>query len=184
MGRKERILQLIEEGHTNVKSLAQKLGVSLMTVYRDIKELELEGRVVRKHGEVRLKEEQDDGHCSFCGKSVENRLEMVYRVGGRRIRACCAHCGLLLYRELEGKDILACMTKDFITGKLINCFTAWYVVGSSAEVCCSPSALAFERIEDARRFAKGFGGRVLNFEGAVKAVEEIMKRGTPVQLKL
>jgi nitrous oxide reductase accessory protein NosL len=58
------------------------------------------------------------------------------------------------------------------------------VVGSTALPCCSPSAIAFASKEDAEKFAKGFGGVVLNFEKAVEGIEQLMKRGTPVKMNL
>jgi DeoR/GlpR family transcriptional regulator of sugar metabolism len=42
MSRKEHILELIAKGYNNVKTLAEHFGVSLMTIYRDVRELEKE----------------------------------------------------------------------------------------------------------------------------------------------
>lgn len=191
MDRKERIVELIAQGYRNVKSLAQHFGVSLMTIYRDVRELEKEGRIVRKHGELLLREEAGDlveeslPTCAYCTKPIEKRLEFTYRLKKRRIvRACCAHCGLLLYKNIKEEDIESCMTWDFINCKPLSCFSAWYVVGSTALPCCSPSAIAFASKEDAEKFAKGFGGVVLNFEKAVEGIEQLMKRGTPVKMNL
>ncbi len=191
MDRKEQILELIAQGYRSVKALAQHFGVSLMTIYRDVRELEKQGRIVRKHGELLLKEEAgevpEEGvpTCAYCTKPIEKRLEFVYRLKkGRQVRACCAHCGLLLYKNLRQEDIESCMTWDFINCKPISCFSAWYVVGSSAIPCCTPSAIAFALKEDAEKFAKGFGGAVLNFEEAVEMVEKLMRRGSAVKLEL
>ncbi|MDW8096136.1 MAG: DeoR family transcriptional regulator [Aquificaceae bacterium] len=191
MDRKEEIIELITKGLRNVKSLAQHFGVSLMTIYRDVRELEKEGRIVRKHGELLLREEVGENTeegiptCAYCTKPVEKRLEFTYRLKkGRFVKACCAHCGLLLYKNFREEDIDACMTWDFINGKPISCFSAWYVVGSSATPCCSPSAIAFASKEDAEKFSKGFGGVVMDFDEAVESVEKLMKRGTPVKLEL
>lgn len=162
-----------------------------MTIYRDVRELEKEGRIVRKHGELLLKEEVGETAeersltCAYCTKPVEKRLEFTYKLrGGRTVKACCAHCGLLLYRSFKEENIEACMTWDFINSKPVSCFSAWYVIGSSAIPCCSPSAIAFASEEDAHRFAKGFGGAVVDFEGAVEGVEKLMRRGTPVKIGL
>ncbi|MFN3471396.1 MAG: DeoR family transcriptional regulator, partial [Aquificaceae bacterium] len=101
MERKEKILELIAQGYRNVKTLAQYFGTSLMTIYRDVRELEKEGRIVRKHGELLLREEAGEMveektySCAYCTKPVEKRLEFTYRLKrGRVIKACCAHCGL------------------------------------------------------------------------------------------
>ncbi len=190
MERKEKILELITQGHRNVKTLAQYFGVSLMTIYRDVRELEKEGRIVRKHGELLLREEAGDiaeektYSCAYCTKPIEKRLEFTYRLKrGRSIKACCAHCGLLLYKNIREEDIESCMTWDFINCKPLSCFSAWYVVGSSAMPCCSPSAIAFSSKEDAEKFAKGYGGVVMDFERAVEGIEQLMKRGTPVKIE-
>ncbi|RMH81335.1 MAG: DeoR/GlpR transcriptional regulator [Acidobacteria bacterium] len=191
MGRKEQILELIAQGYRNVKSLAQYFGVSLMTIYRDVRELEKEKLIVRKHGELLLKEELEENieeqtpHCAYCTKPIEKRLEFTYRLKrGKIVRACCAHCGLLLYKDFKEEDIQACMTWDFINFKPISCFSAWYVINSSATPCCSPSAIAFASREDAEKFSKGFGGIVEDFERAIDSILELMKRGALVKLEL
>lgn len=191
MDRKEEIIELIPQGYRSVKSLAQHFGVSLMTIYRDVRELEKEGRIVRKHGELLLREEAGEvieetlPSCAYCTKPIEKRLEFTYRMKrGKFVRACCAHCGLLLYKNLKEEDIESCMTWDFINCRPLSCFSAWYVIGSSAMPCCSPSAIAFASKEDAEKFAKGFGGIVTSFDEAVEGIEKLMKRGTPVKLKI
>ncbi|WP_333784936.1 DeoR family transcriptional regulator [Thermocrinis sp.] len=184
MSRKDQILNLIANGYNTVKSLAEYFNVSLMTIYRDVRELEREGKIIRKHGELLLKSEeeqfQETGVCAYCGKTLDRRLEFVYRLKSKATFACCAHCGLLLYNDVQDKEIQSCMTRDFISGNPINCFSAWYVVGSSAKPCCIPSVIAFGNKEDAERFARGFGGKVFDFETALHAVEELMKRGHQV----
>lgn len=185
MDRKDEILRLIEEGYDNVKSLSQHFGVSLMTIYRDVRDLEKEGKIVRRHGELKLKKEEAKDEkvdvCYYCTKRVDKRLEFIYHLKGRKIKACCAHCGLLLYKDIKEDDVESCMAWDFITGNPISCYSAWYVIGSSALPCCSPSAIAFANREDAQKFAKGFGGVVLDFEEAVKGILELMKRGQRVE---
>ncbi len=191
MDRKEQIIELIPQGYRSVKALAQHFGVSLMTIYRDVRELEKEGRLVRKHGELLLREEAGESieetvpSCAYCTKPIEKRLEFTYRMKrGKFVRACCAHCGLLLYKNLKEEDIESCMTWDFINCRPLSCFSAWYVVGSSATPCCFPSAIAFASKEDAEKFAKGFGGVVLDFEGAVDSIIHLMKRGSVVKINL
>ncbi len=188
--RKEEIPKLIQRGLNNVKSLANHFGVSLMTIYRDVRELEKEGKIIRKHGELVIKDEveiqeETKDVCAFCEKIVDKRLEFVYiTTRGRRIKACCAHCGLLLYRNFKEEEIQSCITKDFISGNPISCFSAYYVIGTSVTPCCSPPVIAFAKEEDAQKFKKGFDGVVASFEDAVKIVEDLMKKGQPVKLSL
>jgi len=61
-----------------------------MTIYRDLKELEEEGRIIRKHGYIKLndKKEGDEGRCSFCGKQTDSRIEVtIYTSKGERYKA-------------------------------------------------------------------------------------------------
>jgi len=119
MNRKEEILKLIAEGYTTVKSLADYFKVSLMTIYRDVRELEREGKIIRRHGELLIKSEDQKqvievGMCAYCGKTADKRLEFAYKLKGKTVYACCAHCGLLLFKEI--KEFQSCMTWDFISG--------------------------------------------------------------------
>jgi nitrous oxide reductase accessory protein NosL len=43
--------------------------------------------------------------------------------------------------------------------------------GTEIGFCCEPYWLAFANKEEAEKFAKGFGGEVLDFEAALKAVQ-------------
>lgn len=190
MDRKEKIIELIKGGYNNVKALSQYFGVSLMTIYRDVRDLEKEGKLIRKHGEIKLKtsedtkeEKEEKNACAYCTKLVDKRLEFIYRLEDGKIKACCAHCGLLLYKNIKNDQVEVCMTWDFISGNPINCFSAWYVIGSSAIPCCSPSAIAFASKEHAENFAKGFGGVVVDFEKGVETIKEMMKRGQRVEIK-
>ncbi len=185
MGRKEEILKLIEEGYSTAKELARYFNVSLMTIYRDLKELEEEGKIVRRHGNVELKreEELEDNKCAICGKDVDLRLAFIYILkGARKVHTCCAHCGLIAYKTLNQEKIEMAITRDFITCNPINAFMATFIVGSSANPCCTPSAFVFASKEDAHKFAKGFGGYVLDFSEAVLKMEELMRGGQKVDI--
>lgn len=70
-----RISMILEElkknGDTSVNSLAEMLGVSHMTVRRDIDLLESDRRITRFHGGVRLSEKE--GTASYDLRSAENQ---------------------------------------------------------------------------------------------------------------
>ncbi|MDQ7083346.1 MAG: DeoR family transcriptional regulator [Aquificota bacterium] len=88
---------MIEEGFNTAKELSRYFNVSLMTIYRDLKELEEEGRIVRRHGYIELKkEEEPQGNaCAVCGKDVELRLAFIYILkGGRRYTPAVPTAGL------------------------------------------------------------------------------------------
>ncbi|EDP73068.1 nitrous oxide reductase accessory protein NosL, partial [Hydrogenivirga sp. 128-5-R1-1] len=71
------------------------------------------------------------------------------------------------------KEVSA-ITYDFITENPITAFNAYFVVGSEAKPCCSPSAIPFSSKEMAEKFAKGFGGKVLNFIDAYNEIVNSM----------
>jgi nitrous oxide reductase accessory protein NosL len=55
---------------------------------------------------------------------------------------------------------------DFLYGTLVSAASATYVIGSTVRLCCSPSVLSFESMEDAQRFQSGFGGELMNLQQA------------------
>ncbi len=177
MDRKEKIVEILQEkGEATVKELANIFNVSEMTIYRDIKELEKEGYIKRKHGSVLLKTEEDeektkDKTCPVCEKVITRAHPYKISLENKTIEACCEHCGMILHKQYEDKDVFA-ITYDFITENPITAFNAYYVVGSSAKPCCSPSVIPFSDKEMAEKFVKGFGGKVMSF---LEVYDEINK---------
>ncbi len=187
MERKEEILRLLGEGHTSAKELARYFNVSLMTIYRDLRELEDEGKIIRKHGTIELKKEEPskEKHCSVCGKEVDLRFAFTYLLkGGKKVHTCCAHCGLIAYRTVHKDSVEMALARDFISSNPINAFAGTFVVGSSVSPCCKPSAFVFAERENAEKFAKGFGGEVANFGEAVLRMEELMRMGQRVDISI
>jgi len=187
--RRREILKLIKEGEQNTKKLAERFGVSLMSVYRDLKELEKEGLITRKYGKLEIAsrstkdiQERPKDLCAFCQKENDDRLRFTYYLeNGKQVHTCCPHCGLLLYKSIMD-PIEAITTKDFISCNLLGGASAYYVLSSSAAPCCSPSALAFARKEDAIMFKTGFGGEVFEFEEATKVIWDLMKYGSIMKI--
>ncbi len=183
--RKEEILKLLEQGYTTAKELAMHFNVSLMTIYRDLRELEEEGKIIRKHGSIELRKEEDikEKNCIVCGKEVTDlKLAMIYTLkGGKKVYTCCAHCGLLAYKNLKREGIEMIMTRDFISCNPVNALSAYYVVGGVVSPCCHPPAFPFAIKEHAKRFSKGFEGEVCEFEEAVDKMEQLMR---PMDIKI
>ena len=161
-------------GAVSIQTLADRLGVSLMTIHRDINKLVGDGRVEKARGEVRLPRrsaEAEDG-CAMCGKDVPARtIYVVTLASGEQKRACCAHCGLMV--QMMTKDVWQAMATDFLYGHIISASQAYYVIGSAVNVCCVPSVMSFSSLEDARRFSKGFGGHALSFADALTQLESM-----------
>jgi len=177
MDRKNKILEILQEkGEATAKELANIFGVSEMTIYRDIKELEKEGHIKRKHGSILLKTEEDEDKtkeniCPVCEKTIIRAHPYKISVDNKNIEACCEHCGMILHKHYEDKDVFA-ITYDFITENPITAFNAFYVVGSDAKPCCSPSVIPFSDKEIAEKFVKCFGGKVMTF---LEVYDEINK---------
>ncbi|RMA97681.1 NosL protein [Hydrogenothermus marinus] len=169
MDRKKRILEILrEKNEVTAKELANVFKVSEMTIYRDIKQLEKTGEIIRKHGSILLntkenKESKTVDTCPICEKAITRSHPYKIVIEDKKtLEACCEHCGFLLHKKYEDKEVSA-ITYDFITENPITAFNAYFVVASSAKPCCSPSVIPFSSKEDAEKFAKGFGGKVLNF---------------------
>ena len=180
MNRKEKILEILhEKKEVTVKELANIFNVSEMTIYRDIKYLEKQGEIIRKHGSILLntkenKETKTVDTCPICEKPITRAHPYKIKIENKKtLEACCEHCGFLLHKQYHDKQVSA-ITYDFITENPITAFNAYYVVGSSAKPCCSPSVIPFSSKEDADKFAKGFGGKVLSFLEAYNEIVNTM----------
>jgi hypothetical protein len=92
---------------------------------------------------------------------------------GAQRRTCCPHCGLLLLAG-PGQQVGYALVTDFLCGRMVNARLASYVIGPQISLCCAPVVLAFEHSEEAQRFQQGFGGQVLDLEGAVDLLESEM----------
>jgi len=183
--RKGKILELLKERERTPKELADIFKVSLMTIYRDIRELEKEGLIERKHGAVSLKEDENSlKHCVVCSKDIDGRFNVILFLSeGKKVHACCPHCGLMAFRRLNNK-VESIIMKDFISCNPVNAFTSWYVVGADINPCCSPSVFTFSDKYVAEKFSKGFGGKVLDFEEAFEEIHYLMSLGTKIKLSL
>jgi DeoR/GlpR family transcriptional regulator of sugar metabolism len=121
--RKAEILRILrEKKEVTVKELSHIFDVSAMTIYRDIRELEREGEVKRKHGSITLntvenKETISIKSCPICEKPITRSHPYKIIVESSKIvEACCEHCGLMLHQNYAEKNVFA-LTYDFITEK-------------------------------------------------------------------
>ena len=58
--------------------------------------------------------------------------------------------------------------RDFIGGEWTDVSKMFFLVKSSAKPACSPSWIAFAKKDEAAKFKKGFGGKIVGFEEALK----------------
>ncbi|HHB91059.1 MAG TPA: DeoR family transcriptional regulator [Anaerolineae bacterium] len=171
--RREYILnRLRKEGRVQVRELSQELGVSHMTIHRDLDYLvSVDDRVKKVFGGAILDRpyQPEPGKCAMCGKPVPSRTGVsLQTASGQRLEACCPHCALLLV-ESRG-DVVSGMATDYILERVVNLKSAVFLLESDVVVCCTPSVLCFEDEDHARRFQQGFGGQIADLEEAKKQV--------------
>lgn len=164
------IAWLREETSISVKELAKRLNVSTMTIHRDLNKLVTAGHVEKVHGGAVLTAvppASPQPLCNLCGGSIQKRTAfLITLLDGAQRHACCPHCGLLILQDL--KNVGAALITDFLYGRRVNAYQAYYVIESSVTICCVPSTLAFASDRDAARFQTGFGGNLKSFEGAIQ----------------
>lgn len=186
--RRELILERLRTGGSiQASDLARELQVSKMTIHRDLELLEKQGMLKRIHGgAVPVAEMRDPsgdtdtlppskpGECLICTRTPAQHLlySLTTKSGEQRV-ACCPHCGISAHL-LYGGQILMALTADYLTGKLHAAQNSYFLLGSVAAPCCSPSILTFEDEQMARRFQTGFGGTVGSLNDAIRFLREDM----------
>jgi DeoR family transcriptional regulator, copper-sensing transcriptional repressor len=166
--RQRSILELLDVRHIlTVQELAAELGVSAMTVHRDLNKLASSGRLVKTHGGVALPAQPQNSSsapasCAMCNRPVPERSAVIMqsqRLG--RMIACCPHCGVSLLERNTPADLM--LVTDFLYCQMVSANDASYVVGSDVASCCRPGVLAFAGPDVAVRFQRGFGGEIMSF---------------------
>lgn len=171
--RQREILKRVNQnGNLSVEEIRQLIDISQATAYREIQELAQLGLVNKIPGGISRLENLPE-RCVQCGRENNPRTcFMIEQTDGEKMTACCSHCGLMTLARRT--NISMAMTTDFFYGTLLNASHAWYVLNSSVSLCCLPSTLTFSNPEDAKRFAQGFGGEVLDFTEAFTQIKETM----------
>ncbi len=180
--RQEQILGWLSESPSlSIDELVGRLGVSVMTIHRDLDQLARAGQVEKVHGGViradsRTRRTRALQVCRLCDAPVSERTQVIIQTAAAEpVYACCPHCGILLAVDtVQPTSILA---KDFIYGRMVNAWTAYYLLNSSITLCCQPSYLCFSSRDDALNFQKGFGGQIATFDEARTQLEAEHHRG-------
>lgn len=179
--RQNRIKELLlERENMKISDLSKEIGVSEMTIHRDIKLLVDEGIAIKTFGGVMLANKKTSrknvsDECVFCSRKIIERLAYRLFLPNNKIEmACCAHCGLLRTRQL-GDQVIQAICPDFLRQTTISAPLAWYVMDTSVHMgCCHPQVLTFEWKEHADKFVKGFEGNVYSFSDAMEVIFEKM----------
>ncbi|MDQ0198335.1 DeoR family transcriptional regulator [Neobacillus ginsengisoli] len=176
--RQQIVTWLNKEGSISITEISKRLNVSEMTVYRDIKPLLEESKIIKTSGGISLAPAPVIGvsahACTYCLKESNNRHPVQIITNDLRVeQLCCPHCGILRYKDIE-KDVSQIICRDFLHNSTISAKMAYFLMDADFQLnCCQPQVLTFESIKHAEQFQKGFGGTVLRFD---EAVEEIRKR--------
>lgn len=167
--------RLADQGAVGIDDLAHTLGVSTMTIHRDLDQLAQAGRLRKVRGGAVPAEPAPAGErCLACYGSLNPRTQVVlhWSDGSQRL-ACCPHCGLMaLARSAEA--ITSILVTDFLFGRTVNGRSAAYLAAPEIAICCTPAVLAFEALADAQRFQAGFGGEIVDLDGALAFVRTSM----------
>ncbi len=121
--------------------------------------------------------------CSLCGMDVD-KSETAYYVkleSGRVYPLCSLHCVHMLLMNLKQKKEkpVSIRAEDYPTGRLIEAREAHFLCESRLvpEGSMRPYILTFASRGEAERFMQEYGGRVLDFEGAMGIVKKAMMKG-------
>lgn len=180
--RRHRIKSLIRDRkHIKISELSEQLGVSEMTIHRDLKPLINEGFAEKTFGGVTLNQQEvhvnGTDTCVICQHEINERLAYRLILQDNNIEmACCAHCGLIRHQQLADQVVQA-ICHDFLKSTTISVANASYVMDTSIDIgCCQPQVLTFEQKDHAEKFVRGFGGNVYCFKEAMYLINEKNER--------
>jgi DeoR family transcriptional regulator, copper-sensing transcriptional repressor len=168
--RQAKIIDLLRRnGAVETNELASELGVSNMTIHRDLNKLAEAGVIHKVHGGATLHKPVErpalPDVCPMCNKVINDRMAFIIHLQeGNQIKACCPHCGLMMVTNIH--NVKSALVTDFLFGTIVSISQATFLMNSNVTICCSPTILAFDKPEDAIRFQRGFGGTLADFETA------------------
>ncbi|WP_280517077.1 DeoR family transcriptional regulator [Lederbergia sp. NSJ-179] len=180
--RQQQILLWLEKEQTlRISEISKRLDVSEMTVYRDIKPLIEQKKVLKTSKGISLqpKTPNSSNVCSYCLKPIHSRFAVQLIKSDQEIEtACCAHCGLLRYQDIE-QEVSQMICRDFLKDTTISAKMATFMMGTSLNLhCCEPQVIVFESMDEAKQFQKGFEGELYHFGNVIQAIQQKMSGRT------
>ena len=169
--RQRQIVDLLQSHRSlTVQELVAELGVSPMTIHRDLNRLADTNQIVKLRGSVTLpappvRNASTPMLCAVCNRVVPERTAFIVQSQQQGLLgACCPHCGLALLDRCAAEDQV--LVTDFLVGQMVSASDAAYLLGSDVSTCCRPGILAFASHADAERFQRGFGGEIMTLAQA------------------
>ncbi|SDH51949.1 DeoR family transcriptional regulator [Alteribacillus bidgolensis] len=180
--RQQQILTWLEqEGTLRVSEISKRLDVSEMTVYRDLKPLIKQQKVIKTSNGITCTPQHhiSANICSYCNKNSNTKLSVqLIKLNQQVEHTCCAHCGLLRYQAIE-KEVSQIICYDFLKDTTISAKMATFLLNADVHLnYCQPQVITFDSLKQAKQFQLGFGGNIYNFEEAIKVIMEEMNGKT------
>lgn len=120
--------------------------------------------------------------CKYCGMNRDkfnfSRMLIIYN-DGSQFGACSLHCAAIDLVVHMDKSPTSILVADYNTKKLIDAEKAtWVIGGKKPGVMTRVAKWAFAKPADAKAFIKANGGKVANFDDAIKVTFEDMYTDT------
>ncbi|BDY12427.1 nitrous oxide reductase accessory protein NosL [Hydrogenimonas cancrithermarum] len=117
--------------------------------------------------------------CPVCGMN----LKMFYKTShaavlkdGTKKQYCSIRCLAADWPNIK-ENVEKILVVDAKTGELIDAKRARYVVGSKIKGTMSmTSKIAFAKLEDAEKFQKKYGGKIVDFDAAFKMAQKALAK--------
>jgi nitrous oxide reductase accessory protein NosL len=113
--------------------------------------------------------------CIQCGMRVDEAKRQYFVVttkDGKKQKTCNQGCAVIFMENIKG-EVKSVEAVDYNTGKTIRARDAFYVKGSNVKpVMGGESVVSFSKKEDAERFQKEQGGRLMTYDELFEAAEE------------
>src|SRR5699024_10975889 len=123
--RRHRIKSLISD-RINIKitEISKKLGMSEMTINKDLNAHSTGGFAEKTYGRVTLNQQEvhvnGTDTCVICQHEINERLAYRLILQDNNIEmACCAHCGLIRHQQLADQVVQA-ICHDFLKSTTIS----------------------------------------------------------------
>ena len=115
--------------------------------------------------------------CQVCGMDISKYPHTKYVVTtkeGEEFSTCGVQCGLTLHLRLKEKFKSATAT-DLLNNRSFDAQKGFYVYKSTVITDMAPGFIYFLSRVNAEKFQKGFGGKVVTYQGALEIWKDQME---------